>query len=366
MLSAQNKFYYYQGEQIPLTVSTEKILVKFSDSLTFKQKNQIITSNFSLQPVKKSENDTTSNVLIVELEKGKSVSQIEEITTQLNKNSKVVIANPIFLYNKDSTLQGITDEFVVKLKSPFDYSELERIAKETNTQIVKQNQFDPSIYTLSADKNAQGNALEMANYFYETKKFEFAEPNFLGLNIIHSNDPYYSDQWSLENTGQYSGLSGADMDVHDAWAITMGRDDIKVAVIDEGVDLVHPDLVDNILPGFDATGQGSNGAPTGDDAHGTACAGIIAAKANNGIGIAGVCPNCKILPVRSLPLGNSTATWLADGINWAWQNDADVISCSWHFSPSSLIDNAINNAITNGRSGLGCVVLFAAGNKIVL
>ncbi len=366
-ITAQSKFYYYRGEKIPLTVSTEKILVKFSDSLTFKQKSQIIASNFSLKPIKKSENDTTSDVLIVELEKGKSVLQIEEITIQLNKNTKVVIANSIFLY-KDNTLVGITDEFVVKLKSPFDYSELERIAKETNTQIVRQNQFDPSIYTLNADKNTQGNALEIANYFFETKKFEFAVPNFLGFNIIDSYDPYYSDQWSLENTGQYGGISGADMDVHDAWAITMGRDDIKVAVVDEGVDLVHPDLIDNILPGYDADeypiGHVTNGSPTGNDAHGTACAGIIAAKANH-IGIAGVCPNCKILPVRSFSLFHSDATCLADGINWAANplyGAADVISCSWHFIPDPQIENAINYALTSGRNGLGCVVLFSAGN----
>ena len=65
----------------------------------------------------------------------------------------------------DSTLQGITDQFVVKLKSPLDFNELEKLSKETNTILLKQNEFEPSVDSLIADKNSNGNALEMANYF---------------------------------------------------------------------------------------------------------------------------------------------------------------------------------------------------------
>jgi subtilisin family serine protease len=66
--------------------------------------------------------------------------------------------------------------------------------------------------------------------------------------------------------------------------------------------------------------------------------------------------------VRSTIQNSSTASFLANGITWAWQHGADVISCSWGFAPSLQIDNAINSAVTNGRGGLGCVVLFAVGN----
>lgn len=361
MLSAQNYFYYYKGEKITLNVSTKKFFIKYVDSLSADQKKQVIMSDFSLKPCKKQIIEASPNVVITDLVEGTTQTQVKELITRLNKNKNVFISSPVFMY-KDSSLEGLTENFIVKLKSPFDYSKLQRLAKETNTKIIKQNQFEPSVYILQADKNSKGNAMEMANYFYEQNIFEFAEPDFLFLNAVQTNDPYFSDQWSLENTGQYNGVPGADMNVVNAWTITMGRPDIHVAVVDEGVDLVHPDLANNLLPGYDATGQGSNGAPSGNDAHGTACAGIIAAEANNGIGIAGVCPNCKILPVRAIINDSPTATWLSDGINWAWQNGADVISCSWRFNPSSLIDDAINNALTNGRSGLGCVVLFASGN----
>ena len=69
-----------------------------------------------------------------------------------------------------------------------------------------------------------------------------------------------------------------------AWTITTGTAITRIAILDVGVDLSHPDLVNNLVPGLDATGNNSGGAPTnntGDFAHGTACAGVVAATANN-------------------------------------------------------------------------------------
>src|SRR5690606_8928919 len=102
----------------------------------------------------------------------------------------------------------------------------------------------------------------------------------------------YNLQWSAVNTGaanQGSGTAGADMDIDEAWDITMGSPTIKIAVIDEGVQRSHPDLINNIT----ATGFGlvAANATTGNilantRSHGTSCAGIIAAEANNNIGMA--------------------------------------------------------------------------------
>ena len=102
---------------------------------------------------------------------------------------------------------------------------------------------------------------------------------------------------------------------------------------------------------------------TGNEAHGTACAGIIGATSDNNIGITGVAPNCAIMPARSRFGFGGTDSWFADCIEWAWQNNADVISNSWGGgSPSNQITDAINNATNLGRDGLGCIVLFSSGN----
>lgn len=368
-LSAQNNYYYYNGEKIFLELSTEKVLIKFSKELTFNEARQITLSESVLNPLDDSRGFIPNGIVIVDVIEGATQVQVKGCINKLEQNKDVICAN-YFLKYKDGTLQGITDHFIVKLKSPNDFFELENLAKETKTIIIKENEFEPNVFILSATKNSNGNALEMANYFYETGKFEYAEPDFLKLlKRFCRNDEFFSDQWGLLNTGQHSGISGEDIDVCQAWEITTGRDVIDIAVIDEGVDLNHPDLINNLLPGFDATGQGSNGGPQGDDAHGTACAGIIAATANNNIGIAGIAHTSRIIPVR-IAFGDgfggwiTNTTWISNGINWAWQNGAEILSNSWGGgSPSNDITNAINNAVNNGRDGLGCPVFFATGNN---
>jgi subtilisin family serine protease len=170
-------------------------------------------------------------------------------------------------------------------------------------------------------------------------------------------------QWGLNNNGQSWGTPGADISAPEAWGVSHGSDAITVAIIDDGVDLSHPDLAAKLVPGYDATGNGSGGGPSGDEAHGTNCAGIAAALTNNGKGVAGVAWEAKIMPVRIFIGDSTTDSWAANGINWATNNGADVLSNSWGGgSSSTAITNAINNAKANGRGGKGAVVVFASGN----
>jgi len=186
-------------------------------------------------------------------------------------------------------------------------------------------------------------------------------------------DPLLINQWSIENNGYMGGTPGADMKVTEAWNYSTGFG-IKVAVFDLGVQLDHPDLIDNLLPGYDATGNGSAGAPGCNnnvcDKHGTLCSGVIAATHNN-IGIKGVAYGAKIIPVRIGYKNNpnvsyfiSSTNWQVNAFMWAKENGADVISCSWGGGSNiSLLDNAITDCVDNGRNGKGITVLFATGNS---
>ncbi len=107
-------------------------------------------------------------------------------------------------------------------------------------------------------------------------------------------------------------------------------------------------------------------SPTGNGNHGNACAGIIAATMDNNEGIAGIAPNCRIMPVR-IPFGSVPASVYANAIDFAWQNGAAILSNSWGYNSTNpnffpVIVTAIQNAVNNGRGGLGSVVVFASGN----
>ncbi|MDB4199130.1 S8 family serine peptidase, partial [Polaribacter sp.] len=257
----------------------------------------------------------------------------------------------------------VTNNFILKkLLKSYDYT-------------LKENEFIENQFLLKIKGITTKEIFKLVKKLEENNEVIFAEPNFIRFLKPQTNDPFFNSQWSINNQGYLGGTIDADMDVEEAWSLATGSG-IKVAVIDEGVDLTHPDLTANLLAGHDATDGNLNGAPNeiNLDAHGTACAGIIAAVGNNTKGTVGVAYNTKIMPVRigysnGLPLSDPNRTWInndswtANGINWAVQNGADILSNSWGGgSPSTSITNAINNAVNNGRNGKGCIVLFASGN----
>ncbi|HOY19460.1 MAG TPA: S8 family serine peptidase, partial [Haliscomenobacter sp.] len=277
------------------------------------------------------------------------------------------------LVSRDGEEIAIGQKVCVKLKSPNDVMSLYILASQYENALVRQDEFLPLIYYIELPQESALDILNIANQLAESKTCVWAEPVFhMILNRHNSDDQYYPNQWHLNNTGSnnianISGKADADIDAPEAWAITRGSASIKIAVIDDGVDLNHPDLKANLLPGYDASGGTLGGAPLKDeDAHGTNCAGLIAAVGNNKIGVTGIAPNCKIIPVRVI-LGEPVPTdHFAKAINWAWkEGKADILSNSWGVGGelNNITKEAIDAAIDLGRNGKGCPVLFASGNE---
>jgi subtilisin family serine protease len=143
-----------------------------------------------------------------------------------------------------------------------------------------------------------------------------------------------------------------------AWDVTQGSSRVVVAVIDTGVDSSHPDLQGALLPGYDVVNGDSN--PMDDHGHGTAVAGVIAARAGNRIGGAGICWRCLILPVKVLDAtGSGDDTLIAAGIVWATDHGAKVINLSLG-GPGTTTE--LTNAIAYA-TGKGAIVVAAAGNS---
>ncbi|TSC87924.1 MAG: peptidase S8/S53 subtilisin kexin sedolisin [Microgenomates group bacterium Gr01-1014_16] len=190
---------------------------------------------------------------------------------------------------------------------------------------------------------------------------EFAEPDYVAKALEVPNDPNFADkQWGLNNTGQtilgVAGVVDADIDGPEAWDVASGAG-VRVAVLDTGVDQDHEDISAKVVLDEDFSGSGSV-----DDfyGHGTHVAGIIAAATNNGLGVAGGCPQCVILDGKVLGNNGSGAySWIANGITWAADNGARVINLSLGGTARSLtLERAVNYAWNKGA-----VIVAAAGNS---
>lgn len=345
-MQAQEKMtYHLNGETIEFNISKEEMYVEFVDY----QKSAV-------QRISKDGFEELSN--------NSAILKMSEFTGTFNKRQQSLRSKtsqnfqriePVLIYN-DGTKQIAKGELNIKLKANASLDDL-LIGK---TFSVQPNEFDKDLYLVKLNLETS-ELFELVNQLQKDNRIEFVEPNFIRMIKPHTNDPFFSSQWAINNQGYLGGTVDADMDVDDAWNYTTGEG-IKVAIIDTGVDLNHPDLQGNLLTGYDATGGSSSGNQTGN-AHGTACAGIVAAKANNNKGTAGVAYNAKIIPIRIFVGVSTNDNWVASGINWAWQNGADVLSNSYGGgSYSSTIESAINNAVNNGRNGKGSVVLFSSGN----
>jgi kexin len=191
-----------------------------------------------------------------------------------------------------------------------------------------------------------------------------------------SSDPLYGDQWHLKNTGQQGatatpGLTGEDMNVEPAWASYKGSG-VRIAVVDDGLDIGHEDLAANIA----ATGLSYNyvtgsSDPSSDASdlsagHGTSVAGIAAARDLNGLGVRGAAPRANLVGYNMLQ--NSTVSNVVDAMTRG-SPDVHISSNSWgppddgDLQPSvSSWRNAIDTGLSSGRSGLGTIYTFAAGN----
>jgi hypothetical protein len=260
---------------------------------------------------------------------------------------------------------SMSNFFYVKLKELADTTLLKREAGREHAVIMWQNEFMPLWFVLSVTANSQYNAMELSNRFYESGLFQYAEPDLMtGDSKNCTDDSEFWQQWALNNSNQ----NEVDIKACAAWEIATGHG-VTVAVFDQGYDLSnpHPDLVANLLPdylSFDSDSRTSPQQLRGN--HGVPCMGIIAAEKND-IGIVGVAHNSKIMSISTrLDSAILAVDSRQHGINWAVEQGADVISNSWRSTPSAYVENAINNAVQNGRvrNGvpLGVVFTFAAGN----
>lgn len=164
------------------------------------------------------------------------------------------------------------------------------------------------------------------------------------------------DVLSMQEVQQNAGWEITAFNLPKTWGLTQGEG-VKIAVLDSGCDLDHPDLIDNLLPGKNFVNP--NLPPDDDHCHGTHVSGIIAAR-NNEIGVVGVAPQAKIIPVKVLDEnGQGDFNHVSQGIRWAVDEAGADFLCMSLGSPKPL--QQIRKAIQYAESK-GVVTFVAAGN----
>ena len=292
----------------------------------------------------------------------------EALTEALTATPGIEFASPLLRWERAE--MTVRPELLITFDGSVEDEEMRAILRQFDLRLIRGfSAIDPTWMVAFEGSPLRGFALSAE--LIQLDEISAVEPNFIHdlPELAVPNDALYGNQWDMNNTGQTGGTPGADMHMQEAWDISTGSSSIVVAIIDEGVDVDHPDLAANMVAGFDAvtadpTPEGVPGNANQGDGHGTCCAGIVAAVGNNGIGVTGVTWNSKIMPIR-IGFGNywTQTDWIVDGLTWPVDNGADVLSNSWGGgAASSTIQNAVAYGTTVGRGGLGCPNFFASGN----
>ncbi|GAB4296972.1 MAG: hypothetical protein Kow0090_12130 [Myxococcota bacterium] len=303
-----------------------------------------------------------------------------------------------FIYYPVYTLGGKNYTFaanraIVALRTGRKISEIEPLLKKHKAKVVDTlKKKDVTLYLVELPLG-EGDVFLFSREAFKDGKARFAQPDMTRRVVRHffPNDQYYPNQWYLNNTGQGGGKAGNDISAQAAWDISQGSDKVILAVVDDGVDWDHEDLNGKVLYKYDFLDNDSDPTPVpgtspipGDPVgHGTGVSGIIAAYGNNSKGISGVCPKCSLIGVRMLGT-SSDGGWVTDwsfsrAFDFCVRNGASAINNSWGYDlgdpmvegdeprrtiqPTPTMKEAIQDAVNNGRDGLGTAVVFAAGNS---
>ncbi len=268
-----------------------------------------------------------------------------------------------------------TGRLVVKLAENASNDVLATLLEQYGARLVRPIGNTSRAYVLEPWLS-QTEEVELAVRVHLDPRVEYAHPDLISPLFKTQTtfdeediDPYGLLQWHLRNTGQEGGVVGADINIEDAFDYGAFGAGVIVGMLDDACDVLHEDLVANYINvSHDAsTGEVSQLAanPTStSERHGTAMMGLICAALNNK-GVVGVAPDARFTVSRGADDGLSSSE-IADAFDFALDRDVDIHCGSWvgetGTPSSSTVRNALEEAFTEGRDGMGMVIVFPTGN----
>ena len=300
------------------------------------------------------------------------LQQAERELDELRRLPEVVTGTHVYFAGDDDRPLVPTGVLYCRLAATVGRQEGEGLFRALGLEILEWQDERDVVVRVTADSR---NPVTMAGRLRELAMIEAVEVDVdLPLDLYYRtpDDELFAEQWTLENTGSIPGTNyatrpGADARVREAWSLLdgLGSPEVTIAVIDKGFEPDHPDLRGKtVAPLTVSTGAADVPEGAAHGTHGTPCASIAVAAAN-GRGIVGAAPNARLMPVHGL----TYSAYLTERMfAHCRERGADIISCSWgtvseRYRPGAQHVRAIRKALTEGRRGRGCIVLFAVGNE---
>jgi subtilisin family serine protease len=307
----QGEFYYVDQQQIPLRRIADHVLIRVEPSADPAAVVSALTgSGGSLEGFVPTYLDT--RLIQLAAPPGHPPGVLDDELAAAAPQDGVQWSAPVFSAQDGGGVLWLDGQLVVALNDGVDPNDFFATGYST------WQQFFDNQYIATPDSGGALGALNLANQLSTDSRVEWATPNFFTDYSAEAvpNDPLFNSQWTMNNTGQFGARNGADAKLVNAWDTTMGSQQIVIAILDNGVQLNHPDLAAHIFTntgeipgngidddgngfiddvhGWDFAGPAATNTPDNDpnpttqfDNHGTAVAGIAAAVGNNMVGVSG-------------------------------------------------------------------------------
>ena len=356
---------------------------RYGKPLTFDLEKELSKSKLALQ-----NRDVFERAGWLFVKAADELMEVADLRTELPGTEAV---SPVFTSPSGEVMLG-TDRVTIQVSGDASETEALKQLQQDSLSVIRALRFAPNTFEV---RLPPGTSLPetIDRLQGQPETYTFAEPQLLQFldGRMTPTDPEFGNQWQHRNDGSNGGSVGAHIHSEAAWEITrghLGDRPTRIAVIDNGMDIAHPDIKGGIVGGGYFYPDGVGGAtliklqagspfPRGRTNHGTFCMGMAGARMNNDSGGCGSAPEADLLAISCLEDQVGSQATLARAIAYAANptredsqasaaDGADIISCS--LGPSidwdihSVLDLAIHYAATQGRNGLGVPIFWAVSN----
>lgn len=299
------------------------------------------------------------------------------IQAQMGDCTRLAVLYPPATERSELYRKTLTRHISVQLKAGLQIGSL---ASRYNLTVVKKLDYSPDTWILEVQGTSLLEPLTVANRIYENEPVQFCIPLLAGRvqKRYIPNDSHFPLQWHLLNTGSQviTAITGEDINVVDVWDKYQGTG-VNIGLVDDGLQVDHPDLAENARTDLDIDINYRDDDPSPNppgDFHGTCCAGVAAARGDNGIGVTGAAYKAGLVGIRLISADfsdtDAAQAYLHQSTQTEVSRQVHVSSNSWGdpddgFSKnllSPIEEAAFQEGVTVGRGGKGIIYFWAGGN----